>query len=76
MRTWEIDNLIITSDDRNLCFNVYAYNKLIGIIYATDRNNFNDCFLYFDVGVNPIKDGWEDGLGNVCTINGWGECVK
>lgn len=25
-------------------------------------------------GVDPIKEGWEDGIGNIININGWLHC--
>jgi len=28
-----------------------------------------------DNGACPIADRWEDGNGNTCTLNGWGECL-
>lgn len=27
-------------------------------------------------GADPIKDGWEDGLGNSLSIEGWGDYYK
>ena len=26
-------------------------------------------------GANPIEEGWEDGIGNTISLNGWGEKI-
>lgn len=54
------------------CFRVYNGDVLLGTIYPDTIENMNCCIKALDDGSNPIADGWEDGLGNACTLDGWG----
>lgn len=38
-----------------------------------DMGDYLECVKLLNAGHGPISDGWEDGLGNACTMDGWGD---
>lgn len=48
-------------------------NKYLAIIYPADMGDYLECVKLLNAGHGPISDGWEDGLGNACTMDGWGD---
>lgn len=77
MRTWEFaDGTIVeeTEFDYDLhILKVYNHGKYLGSIYPADIEDMKKLFDELDSGSNPIEDKWEDGDGNTCNIDGWGE---
>lgn len=77
MREWNFENGINVEEcefDYDLhCFKVYNGEKYLGIIYPGSIEDMESCIEELDNGNDPISDGWEDGMGNSCTIDGWGE---
>lgn len=45
----------------------------LGLITPVNIENMNDIIDELDVGRCPIVDAWEDGNGNTCTMDGWGQ---
>lgn len=77
MREWKFDNGIevYESDyDYDLhCLRVYCEKKYLGTVYPADIEDMQACFAELDMGNDPIDSHWEDGCGNSCTLDGWGE---
>lgn len=46
--------------------------NFLGTITPMDADNMQDIIDELDVGRCPVADAWEDGMGNVCTMEGWG----
>lgn len=76
MKEWKFENGIEVYEseyDHNVhCFKVYKGNYL-GTVYPETVDDMNACIERLDAGFDPISDGWEDGMGNACTLNGWGK---
>lgn len=76
MNTWNNNGYTIeeVAFDGDLhAFEVYnADDELLGTIYPASIEDMNSCIAALDAGKDPVTDGWEDGNGNVCTVNGWG----
>jgi len=52
-----------------------VYNKegdLLGNIVSDSPEDHHQCVIGLDQGACPVRDGWEDGAGNTCNLNGWG----
>lgn len=47
--------------------------KYLGTVYPDTIEDMESCINDLDNGDNPITNGWEDGCGNSCTFDGWGE---
>ena len=67
---WEFDNYVVYKETDVLRFenkdgDVLGYVAFDdgGAAVTDDLNN----------GADPIADGWEDGIGNTITLDGWGE---
>lgn len=77
MREWDFENGITVEEcayDYDLhCFKVYDNGKHLGSIYPATIEDMESCIEDLDAGYDPITSGWEDGMGNVCNIDGWGE---
>lgn len=77
MKEWTFSNGIEVYEkgyNGNLhCLEVYNGDEYLGTIYPRDIEDMQQCFEILDSGKDPISDGWEDGLGNDCTLDGWGE---
>lgn len=76
MRTWNFDNGVIvgeSSHDADLhCFEVFNGDRYLGTVYPNTIEDMNQCIKALDNGEDPISGGWEDGCGNTCSMNGWG----
>lgn len=77
MREWKFDNGIEVYEsefDYDLhCLKVYNGEKYLGTVYPACIEDMESCFKDLDAGNDPITSGWEDGCGNSCTFDGWGE---
>lgn len=77
MKTWTFENGITveeTTYDYDLhAFEVYNDGELLGTVYPGDLEDMERCIAELDNGNDPITDKWEDGLGNTCTLEGWGK---
>lgn len=77
MREWTFKNEITVEEiayDGDLhAFEVSHNGKRLGSIYPDTIEDMKSCITELDAGHDPISAGWEDGLGNSCTMNGWGE---
>lgn len=75
MREWKFENGIRVEEreyDHNLhCFAVYAGDRYLGSVYPDLIGDMKSCIEELDDGYDPITSGWEDGMGNVCNIDGW-----
>lgn len=54
-------------------FKVYDGEKFLGTVYPACQEDAEDCIQALDAGSNPVADSWEDGCGNTCSCDGWGE---
>lgn len=77
MRTWKFTNDIIVEEeafDYDLhIFAVYHKDRYLGRIYPCDIDAMRSCIKDLDAGKDPITEKWEDGCGNTCSLDGWGE---
>lgn len=55
------------------CFKVYHEDKYLGTVYPADLEDMEACLAGLDAGNDPISGGWEDGRGNTCHFDGWGD---
>lgn len=79
MKTWKT-NLVTVEEvafDHDLhTFEVYNHaGAKLGTITPASIEDMNDLIADLDDGACPVADNWEDGNGNTCNINGWGEQV-
>lgn len=77
MKTWKTNFAIIEEVDFDYdlhAFDVYNHsgNKL-GTIHPASIEDMKSLIADLDNGDCPIADGWEDGNGNTCNTDGWGE---
>lgn len=76
MRSWIFDNGIEVYekdfDGALHCLVVYNGDKKLGTIYPDNIDDMGSCIESLDAGENPISGHWEDGRGNLCTLEGWG----
>jgi len=47
--------------------------EFLGEITPGDIPNYGECVTKLNAGDCPICSGWDDGLGNSCSREGWGE---
>lgn len=77
MREWKFENGIEvyeTDHDYDLhCFKVYNEEEYLGTVYPSSIEDMEECINALDDGDDPISCAWEDGCGNGCTLDGWGE---
>ena len=57
-------------------FEVYSGDRYLGDVCPNSIEDMNECIAQLNGGSDPVTDGWEDGFGNQCTLNGWGELRK
>lgn len=76
MKNWNFENGINVWEseyDYDLhCFKVYNGDKYLGTIYPSTIEDMESCIEDLDNGDDPISCNWEDGCGNGCTLDGWG----
>lgn len=80
MREWSFSNGI-TVEEENYnydlhCFSVFCNGEKLGVVYPDDIPAMDSCINSLDSGNDPITGSWEDGMGNSCTLDGWGEYAK
>lgn len=77
MKEWNFENGIIVYEedyDHDLhCFKVYNRENYLGTVYPDSIEDMEYGISALDNGEDPISADWEDGLGNPCTLEGWGE---
>lgn len=77
MRTWSFPNGIEVTEqpfDYDLhCLEVYNNGKYLGTVYPGSIEDMQACIHDLDAGTDPVTGGWEDGNGNTCSLDGWGE---
>ena len=56
-------------------FEVFANSCFIGCVYPFNEENKEEIVGLLDDGKNPVSDSWYDGVGEICTIDGWGDAV-
>lgn len=76
LRDWSFENEIEVYEeayDSDLhCLKVYSGEKFLGTVYPSSIEDMQQLFEELDAGNDPVSSGWEDGLGNTCTLAGWG----
>lgn len=74
--SWEFPNKIRVREcfyDGDLHrFAVSHGGLLLGMIHPSNIADMITCMEALDRGEDPITHGWEDGNGNPCTLDGWG----
>lgn len=50
---------------------VYHHSAYLGKIIPDCIDGMKNYFAELDNNKDPITDNWEDGCGNICTLNGW-----
>lgn len=58
------------------CFNVYNGDRYIGCIQPNTIKDMENCINELNEGYDPISNNWEDGNGNLCVIEGWGDGLR
>lgn len=75
MQSWIFENGIEVYEkdfDNDLhCFDVYNGEEKLGTIYPDNIGDMESCVESLDAGEDPISGHWEDGCGNLCTLEGW-----
>ena len=56
-------------------FEVFVNSCFIGCVYPFNEENKEEIIGLLDDGKNPVSDSWYDGVGEICTIDGWGDAV-
>ena len=62
-------------EDEKRRFEVFANSCFIGCVYPFNEENKGEIWGMLDDGKNPVSDSWYDGVGEICTIDGWGDAV-
>ena len=75
MQKWTFENGIEVYEndfDNDLhCLAVYNGEEKLGTIYPDNIGDMESCIEALDAGEDPISGHWEDGCGNLCTLEGW-----
>lgn len=69
MKVWEFKGYTVYEESEVLKFEDKEGN-LLGYVSNIHEYNLID---ELDNGADPIADGWEDGVGNIIGMDGWGE---
>lgn len=76
MREWKFENGVLVVEeslDYDLhCFKVYNGDIYLGTVYPDSIETMNSMIIDLENGQDPISERWEDGNGNTCTLEGWG----
>lgn len=54
-------------------FEVYKGDDRLGVITPASIEDMNMMKQDLDNGECPVADSWEDGMGNICVLEGWGK---
>lgn len=84
MRTWKTeikaDDIVhvitikeVEFDGDLHIFEVFNGEVKLGSIVPPGIDEMNDIVNDLDNGGCPITDKWEDGMGNICQLDGWGQ---
>ena len=77
MKNWKFENGIEVYEkelDFDLHgFAVYDGDRYLGFISPSSIDDMQACINLLDEGKDPITDGWDDGCGHPCTIDGWND---
>lgn len=77
-KEWKFENGIRVEEvdfDYDLhIFKVYSGDRYLGNVWPSIIEDMNECIAQLNDGSDPVTDSWEDGYGNPCTLDGWGEC--
>ena len=77
---WIFENGIRVSEedfDYSLhCFQVWNGDKYLGSVYPSTIEDMHELIKQLDDGSEPTTDSWEDGCGNTCSIDGWGDGLE
>ena len=75
LKTWKFKNGVMVEeryhnhDLHSFCVN--HMGRFLGVIFPSTIEDMRECFAKLDMGKDPISDGWEDGCGHACTMEGW-----
>jgi len=75
MKEWGNNGITVVEVDYNYdlhAFDVYNGDIFLGSVYPATIEDMEECIKALDRGEDPVTDGWEDGCGNACLIDGWG----
>jgi hypothetical protein len=76
MKTWKTELVTIEEVDFDYDlhqFEVYNHaGAYLGSITPATIEDMNYVIADLDKGGCPVRDGWEDGMGNTCSLEGWG----
>lgn len=77
MRVWNFENGVKVHEmsfDYDLhCFDVFHNELFLGTVYPEDLETMRAMVKCLDEGEDPVSGKWEDGCGNICTMEGWGK---
>ncbi len=63
-----INDIMYIYDEVDGIVEVYKDAEMLGTISISDGD-----WELIKEGADPIEDGWEDGIGNTLSYEGWGE---
>lgn len=67
LHTWFFEGYTVFEQEEKIRFEKDS-GKVLGYILKEDADNPEDDL---DKGAEPIEDGWEDGVGNTISMDGW-----
>lgn len=78
MRTWNTENCHVMEQNFNYSLHRLAIftadaKRFLGYVTPATVEDFDHCVEDLDNGGCPVRDGWEDGQGNTCNLDGWDE---
>ena len=80
LRVWKFKNGIEVYEnvlDNDLHYlKVYNRDTYLGPIYPDTISDFESATKDLCDGYDPISSGWEDGWGNGCSLDGWGDALQ
>ncbi|WP_405101517.1 hypothetical protein [Oceanobacillus sp. FSL H7-0719] len=67
---WEFENYVVYKET-----DVLRFENLDGDIlgYVSFDDGGEEMTRELNRGIDPIAEGWEDGIGNTISLNGWGD---
>jgi hypothetical protein len=66
-------SIIIDWDYDLKVIEVFEGEECLGKIFPQSVPDSKSCVKELESGVCPVCEGWGDGLGNICNLDGWGE---